>query len=71
MTTQVKHYINGEWVLGQGDKQIAVTNPANNETIAVVNAANHTEVLSAVASAKAAFQSWKEVPVSERARVML
>ncbi|ACJ30087.1 Methylmalonate-semialdehyde dehydrogenase [Shewanella piezotolerans WP3] len=71
MTTQVKHYIDGEWILGNGEQQIAVTNPANNETIAVVNAALPSEVETAIASAKAAFSSWKEVPVSERARVML
>ncbi|NMH64528.1 CoA-acylating methylmalonate-semialdehyde dehydrogenase [Shewanella salipaludis] len=71
MTTQVKHYINGEFVVGNGSQQIAVTNPANNETIALINCATADEVHSAIASAKAAFKSWKEVPVSERARVML
>ncbi|MCE9685069.1 CoA-acylating methylmalonate-semialdehyde dehydrogenase [Shewanella sp. AS16] len=71
MTTQVKHYINGEFVVGNGSQQIAVTNPANNETIALINCATADEVHSAIASAKTAFKSWKEVPVSERARVML
>lgn len=71
MTAQVKHYIDGQFVLGQGQTQITVTNPANNEPIAVINAATETEVETAIASAKLAFKSWKEVPVSERARVML
>lgn len=71
MTTQVKHYIDGEFVLGNGTAQITVTNPANNEPIAVINAATSEEVNAAIASAKAAFKTWKEVPVSERARVML
>ncbi|WP_299787862.1 CoA-acylating methylmalonate-semialdehyde dehydrogenase [uncultured Shewanella sp.] len=70
MTTQVKHYIDGQFVAGQGDQQISVTNPANNEQIAVINSATVEEVENAVASAKVAFKSWKEVPVSERARVM-
>ncbi|WP_394147872.1 CoA-acylating methylmalonate-semialdehyde dehydrogenase [Shewanella atlantica] len=70
MTTQVKHYIDGQFILGQGEQQISVTNPANNEQIAVINSATIEEVETAVASAKTAFKSWKEVPVSERARVM-
>lgn len=71
MTVQVKHYIDGQFVLGQGKTQIVVTNPANNHPIALINAATEAEVETAVASAKQAFSSWKEVPVSERARVML
>ncbi|RTR38509.1 CoA-acylating methylmalonate-semialdehyde dehydrogenase [Shewanella canadensis] len=70
MTTQVKHYIDGQFIYGQGEQQISVTNPANNEQIAVINSATVAEVETAVASAKLAFKSWKEVPVSERARVM-
>lgn len=71
MTTQVKHYIDGEFTQGMGTSQIIVTNPANNSPIAVINAATNEEVHAAIASAKAAFKTWKEVPVSERARVML
>ncbi|KEK28868.1 CoA-acylating methylmalonate-semialdehyde dehydrogenase [Shewanella xiamenensis] len=71
MTTQVKHYIDGEFTTGTGTSQIVVTNPANNAPIAVINSATADEVHAAIASAKAAFKTWKEVPVSERARVML
>ncbi|WP_345888465.1 CoA-acylating methylmalonate-semialdehyde dehydrogenase [Shewanella algae] len=71
MSTQVKHYIDGEFVNGSGSKQINVTNPANNETIAFINCATQPEVERAITSAKEAFKSWKEVAVSERARVML
>ena len=71
MTTQVKHYIGGEFVEGTGTAKIVVTNPANNEPIAVINSATADEVHQAIESAKAAFKTWKEVPVSERARVML
>ncbi|QYK14512.1 CoA-acylating methylmalonate-semialdehyde dehydrogenase [Shewanella rhizosphaerae] len=70
MTTQVKHYIDGQFILGSGQQQISVTNPANNEVIATINAATVEEVETAIASAKQAFKTWKEVPVSERARVM-
>ncbi|MEI6859988.1 MAG: CoA-acylating methylmalonate-semialdehyde dehydrogenase [Shewanella sp.] len=70
MTTQVKHYIDGKFIDGIGEQQISVTNPANNQTIATVNAATVQEVETAIASAKSAFNTWKEIPVSERARVM-
>ncbi|ASF14910.1 MULTISPECIES: CoA-acylating methylmalonate-semialdehyde dehydrogenase [Shewanella] len=70
MTTQVKHYIDGEFTTGTGTSHV-VTNPANNAPIAVINSATTDEVHAAIASAKAAFKTWKEVPVSERARVML
>ncbi|WP_394133121.1 CoA-acylating methylmalonate-semialdehyde dehydrogenase [Shewanella maritima] len=71
MTTQVKHYIAGEFTTGNGSKVIEVTNPANNGVIAKVNCATEAEVEQAISSAKQAFTTWKEVPVSERARVML
>lgn len=69
--TQVKHYIDGEFTTGTGTNTIAVTNPANNAVIANINCATAEEVAQAIASAKEAFKTWKEVPVSERARVML
>ncbi|MBW3138134.1 CoA-acylating methylmalonate-semialdehyde dehydrogenase [Ferrimonas balearica] len=71
MTVQVHHLIGGEYVAGQGQHTISVTNPANNQPIAQLNAATEAEVNQAVAAAKAAQQEWKEVAVSERARVML
>ncbi|WP_076539844.1 CoA-acylating methylmalonate-semialdehyde dehydrogenase [Shewanella sp. UCD-KL21] len=71
MTIQVKHYIAGEFSEGTGTQNIDVTNPANNSVIANINAATVAEVNQAIDSAKQAFTTWKEVPVSERARVML
>ena len=71
MITQVKHYIDGEFTYGSGDRNIDVTNPANNSVIAKINCATTAEVEQAIHSAKEAFKTWKEVPVSERARVML
>ncbi len=71
MTVQVKHYINGEFTEGVGSQVISVTNPADNQVIANINAATADEVNQAIHSAKEAFTTWKKVPVSERARVML
>ncbi len=71
MTEQVHHLIGGEYLAGQGTDTITVTNPANNQPIARLNVATTAEVNQAVAAAKAAQSEWKEVAVSERARVML
>ncbi|NRQ42187.1 CoA-acylating methylmalonate-semialdehyde dehydrogenase [Rheinheimera sp. YQF-2] len=71
MTQQVKHFIDGEFVAPTGDKLIAVTNPATQDVIAQVACATAAEMERAIESAKAAFLTWKEVPVSERARLMM
>jgi acyl-CoA reductase-like NAD-dependent aldehyde dehydrogenase len=47
-----------------------VINPANNEVIAELTCTTEAELALAVASAKTAFESWKQLPASERARVM-
>lgn len=69
--THVPLLINGEFCASQAQDFIEVTNPANNDVIAHAPCATATEVDMAVASAKAAFQSWREVPVPERARLMM
>ena len=63
--------INGEFSLSQTEQFIDVTNPANNEVIAQAPCATDTEMNMAIASAKEAFKTWKEVPVPERARLMM
>ncbi len=68
---KVPLFIDGEMVESQSDNWIDVVNPATQEVIAQVPVATDDEVARAVASAKAAFKTWKEVPVSERARVMM
>lgn len=64
-------YIDGEWVESQSDQWIAVTDPATQEVISQVPCASDAEMERAIASAAAAFGSWKEVAVPERARLML
>ncbi|PTB93039.1 methylmalonate-semialdehyde dehydrogenase (CoA acylating), partial [Marinobacter sp. Z-F4-2] len=68
---KVPLFINGEFVQSKSDRWIDVTNPATQEVIAQVPCATQDEMDAAVASAKKAFLTWKEVPVSERARVMM
>lgn len=63
--------INGEFSQSQAEQYIEVTNPADNSLIAQAPCATETELDMAVASAKAAFETWREVPVPERARLMM
>lgn len=71
MSRTISLFLNGEFVPGEGDTTIEVTNPANQATLASLPFASAAQVDAAVAGAKAAFASWKEVPVSERARLMM
>ncbi len=71
MTQQVPLLINGELVQSRSENWIPVTNPATQDVIAQVPCATADEVDQAVEAAKAAFESWKETPVGERARLML
>ena len=71
MTQQVPLLINGELVQSESTNIIPVTNPATQEVIAHVPCATPAEVDRAVAAAKAAFETWKETPVGDRARLML
>jgi malonate-semialdehyde dehydrogenase (acetylating)/methylmalonate-semialdehyde dehydrogenase len=71
MTHKVPMLINGEMVQSASQNWIDVTDPATQNVIASVPCATEQEVEQAVASAQLAFETWKEVPVSDRARLML
>ncbi|MBC3764614.1 CoA-acylating methylmalonate-semialdehyde dehydrogenase [Neptunicella marina] len=64
-------FIDGKFVSSKADQFIDVTNPANNEVIARAPCATDDEMQQAIASAKSAFADWREVPVPERARLMM
>ena len=64
-------YIDGEWVESSTTRWIPVTDPATQEVISQVPCATAAEMEQAVAAAARAYQSWKEVAVPERARLML
>lgn len=71
MTKTVKLFIDGEFVESKATQMIPVTNPATQEVIAETPCATNEEMVAAVESAKAAFKTWREVPVPERARLMM
>ncbi|MCW8885488.1 MAG: CoA-acylating methylmalonate-semialdehyde dehydrogenase [Motiliproteus sp.] len=71
MTKQVPLFIEGSFQQSESANLIPVTNPATQEVIAQVPCTTDAEMERAIASAKTAFETWKETPVSERARLML
>ncbi|MDX1302883.1 CoA-acylating methylmalonate-semialdehyde dehydrogenase [Photobacterium sp.] len=71
MIQPVPLFINGEFRQSVSKQWIHVTNPASNDIIANLPCATEAEVSEAVASAAQAFLQWKDVAVSDRARLML
>ena len=67
-----QHYINGEWIDSTGNELIAVVNPATEEVIGEISAANKDDIDLAVAAAKAAYDSRVLVDMNpmERAKLM-
>jgi malonate-semialdehyde dehydrogenase (acetylating)/methylmalonate-semialdehyde dehydrogenase len=71
MSTRLPQLINGEFTQSRTETWIPVTNPATQEVLCEAPAATRDEMTRAIAAADAAFREWREVPVSERARLML
>lgn len=72
MTQKVNMLINGEMVTSQSQERIPVTNLVTQVIIPKMSNVTPEDVdYYAAAKAHAAFNTWKAVAVSERARVML
>ncbi len=71
MTHQVPLFINGEFIQSTSTQKLPVLNPATQQLLAEVPMATPVEVEQAIASAKEAFKTWRNVPVPERARLMM
>jgi malonate-semialdehyde dehydrogenase (acetylating)/methylmalonate-semialdehyde dehydrogenase len=67
----VGHFIQGRRVPGAGTRTQPIFNPATGEEARTLRLGDASDVDSAVASAKKAFQSWSDTPPIRRARVML
>jgi len=67
-----QHYINGEWIDSTGNEIITVVNPATEEVIGEISAANKNDIDLAVAAAKVAYESRVLVDMNpmERAKLM-
>ena len=65
-----KFYINGQWVDPLVSNDLAVENPATEESIATISLGAAADVNAAIAAAKAAFPSYSQVSVDERIVLM-
>mmetsp|Transcript_5944 Transcript_5944/g.9906 ORF Transcript_5944/g.9906 Transcript_5944/m.9906 type:complete len:544 (-) Transcript_5944:210-1841(-) len=63
--------IDGSYVTSTASNSTAVTNPATQQVLGHVPHSTTPEVQKAIASAHAAFQDWKHVPIQQRQRIML
>lgn len=63
--------LEGSFQPSQTEHWLPVRNPATQQILAEVPLATTSEVDRAVAAAKEAFQTWRAVPVPQRARIML
>ncbi len=71
MAKKLPLFIDGAWIESESNETLAVKNPATQDVLCEVPFATMAEMDKAIASAKEAFATWKEVPAPERARLML
>jgi malonate-semialdehyde dehydrogenase (acetylating)/methylmalonate-semialdehyde dehydrogenase len=67
----VKLLINGQFVESKAKHWRDVVNPATQEVLARVPMCDAAEVTEAVKAAAEAFKTWRNVPIGQRARIML
>ncbi|MDO9003967.1 MAG: CoA-acylating methylmalonate-semialdehyde dehydrogenase [Aquabacterium sp.] len=67
----IRLLINGELVASRASERRPIVNPATQEVLAYTPFATADEINAAVASAKAAFGTWRNTPIATRMRVML
>lgn len=67
---KLKFLIDGEWVDSKSSNVEIDTNPATDEAIAEIPSATKEEAIRAVEAAQRAFQSWRNVPIRDRAYMM-
>jgi len=68
MDVRDKLYIDGSWVAPGGNETVEVIDSATEEVIGTVRFATAADVDAAVRAARAAFDDWSQVSVSERAK---
>src|SRR5262245_16370949 len=70
MTNTIMNWISGTQVEATSGQQLPVYNPATGVVTGQVQLASHADVDAAVASAKAAFPAWSNLPPLRRARIL-
>ncbi|HEU4976110.1 MAG TPA: aldehyde dehydrogenase family protein, partial [Baekduia sp.] len=66
LVERTQHYIGGQWVDPASDDTIEVVDAATEEVMGRVPAGTPQDVDRAVAAARAAFDSWSQVPLGDR-----
>lgn len=67
---EFQNYIAGNWVNGHGEKTFDTINPANEEILACIHAADISDVDLAVQAARKAFKSWRLTPAPLRGEIL-
>ncbi len=70
MSTYGQFYINGAWVTPSTTDTIDVIDSVSEDVMATIPLGGPADVDAAVAAATAAFESWSQLPVDERAKYM-
>jgi acyl-CoA reductase-like NAD-dependent aldehyde dehydrogenase len=68
MDVRDKLYIDGAWVAPTSSETVEVTDSTTEEVIGIVHLASPADVDTAVKAARAAFEEWSQVSVSERTK---
>jgi acyl-CoA reductase-like NAD-dependent aldehyde dehydrogenase len=68
---KTKLLVGGEWVDAVGGATVPTVDPATNQTIVEVAAAQAEDVDRAVRAARAAFPAWRDLAPEKRARILL
>lgn len=71
MAKVIQQLIDGQWRDSRSKELLEITDPTTQGILALVPKATPEEIEAAVAGARNAFLSWREVPLPERARLML
>lgn len=67
----LRNYVDGQWVESESPEVLEVQNPSTGDVIAGVPLSTSDEADRAIEAAHRAFQTWREVPVSQRIRYLL
>ena len=70
MANHDKFYINGQWVAPSTNEKIDVHNASTGAVMGSVPAGGEKDIESAVAAARAAFDSWSQTPAATRAEYL-
>ena len=66
----IKHFINGKWIASESKESVEIPNPATGSVIDRCPLGTESELGLAVAAAKEAFKTWRQVPTVDRVQYL-